>query len=310
MGLLRGVFLRAQRNRWLERQMRRRAFVRKAVSRFMPGERVSDALGAARQLSGVGLCSVLTQLGENVATHDEVRAVARHYGDVLEEITTARLPAQISVKPTHLGLDLDAGLCHDQVRRLAATAREHGNTVWIDMEGSAYTDRTLDLFRSVRSEFPNVGLCVQAYLYRTAADLDDVAALEPSIRLVKGAYQEPSSVAFPKKRDVDDNYLALAERLLSNERFRRGAGPAFGTHDMALIRRIADRAAGLGVARTAFEMQMLYGIRRGDQRSLAAEGFTVRVLISYGEAWFPWYMRRLAERPANVWFVMRSMVGG
>lgn len=290
--------------------MRRRAFARNAVSRFMPGETLADVLAAARELSEDGLSSVLTELGENAATADEVRAVTKHYEDVLQEVAAQRLPAQISVKLTHLGLDLDAALCHEQVRQLAAAARERGNTVWIDMEGSAYTDRTLDLFRGVRSEFPNVGVCVQAYLYRTAADLDRLADLEPSIRLVKGAYQEPASIAFPKKLDVDENYVTLAARLLEDERFRRAAGPAFGTHDMALIRRIADRAAALDVSRAAFEVQMLYGIRRNDQRALAREGFTVRVLVSYGEAWFPWYMRRLAERPANVWFVVRSMIGG
>lgn len=307
---MRTLFLRAQHSAWLERQMRRRAFARKAASRFMPGERLADALAAAEQLREIGLAAVLTELGENVATEAEVAAVRQDYEDILRGAAEARLPAQISVKLTHLGLDLSDTLCRDQVRRLAEVARRLGNVVWIDMEGSAYTDRTLDLFRRVRREHDNVGVCVQAYLYRTAQDLDRLADLAPAIRLVKGAYQEPASLAFPKKRDVDENYFALACRLLEDDRFRRGAGPAFGTHDLPLIRRITDHAQRHQVPRDAFEIQMLYGIRRADQRTLAQEGFTVRVLVSYGAAWFPWYMRRLAERPANVWFVIRSIFGG
>lgn len=307
---MRNVFLRAQESTWLERQMRRRAFARKAVSRFMPGESADDAVAAAGALARMGLSSVLTELGENVSTEADVTVVRQAYEDLLRRLAKSGLPGQVSVKLTHLGLDLSGAVCRDQVRRLADVAARLGNMVWIDMEGSVYTDRTLDIFRSVRREHDNVGVCVQAYLYRTADDLERLAALSPAIRLVKGAYQEPASIAFRNKRDVDANYLALARRLLEDPRFRSGVGPAFGTHDLPLLRRITTAAADLGVARDAFEIQMLYGIRRAEQQSLAGEGFTVRILISYGEAWFPWYMRRLAERPANVWFVVRSMFGG
>jgi proline dehydrogenase len=307
---MRSLFLHAQHNAWLERQMRRRAFARKAISRFMPGERADDALAAARELAAHGLRSVLTELGENVATEQEVTAVRQHYEDVLRRVAETRVPAHVSVKLTHLGLDVNDALCRDQVRRLADVAHRLSNVLWIDMEGSAYTDRTLDVFRSVRREFDSVGVCVQAYLYRTAEDLDRLAPLAPAIRLVKGAYQEPPSVAFPKKRDVDENYFQLARRLLDDQRFLERPGPAFGTHDLPLIRRVARAAEELGARRDAYEIQMLYGIRRNDQRALADEGFTVRILVSYGEGWFPWYMRRLAERPANVGFVIRSMLGG
>lgn len=309
MGLMRSLLLRASRSTWLERQMRSRPFARRAVRRFLPGETLADALAAARTLADHGLSSVLTQLGENVSTADEVRAVTRHYQEVLAETGARRLPAEISVKLTHLGLDLDGDLCREQVDALAESAARHGTSVWIDMESSAYVDRTLAIFRSLRERHANVGVCVQAYLYRTAQDLDDLAPLEPRIRLVKGAYQEAAAVAFPKKRDVDANYFALARRLLDDARFRAHPGPAFGTHDLPLVRRVAAHAAERGVSRDGFEVQMLYGVRSADQRALAAEGFAVRTLISYGDHWFPWYMRRLAERPANVWFVVRTMFG-
>lgn len=176
------------------------------------------------------------------------------------------------------------------------------------MEGSNYTDVTLDLYREARRGHPNVGVCLQAYLFRTQADLDGLLPLQPTIRLVKGAYSEPPAVAYPSKKDVDAQYLRLAWRLL-DARGSQTHPPGFGTHDMGLIRQIRDYAKAKGVADDAYEVQMLYGIGTRDQRRLAAEGARVRALISYGSAWFAWYMRRLAERPANMWFVVKSLVG-
>lgn len=290
--------------------MRHRRFAKQAVKRFLPGEELADGLAAAQALAKVPIRSVLTELGENVTSDDDARAVTRHYREMLDRIAALKLPAHVSIKLTHLGLDLGEALCREQLMNLAAKARAVGTVVWVDMEGSAYTDQTLDMFRAVRAQYDNVGVCVQAYLYRTADDLDRLAPLHPAIRLVKGAYQEPASIAYPKKGDVDASYLALAKRLLEDQRFLGGAGPGFGTHDVGLIRQLAAHAERIGVAKNDFELLMLYGIRRDDQVALAKEGYTVRVLISYGAAWFPWYMRRLAERPANVWFVVRSMVGG
>jgi proline dehydrogenase len=305
---MRRLLLWASRQRWLAEQMTRRAFARRAVRRFMPGEDVDAALAAAQVLRAKRLSTVLTQLGENITQLAEAERVAEHYRSVLSR-SPAGLDTQISVKLTQLGLDVSRAETVRHVRALARRAADAGTFVWIDMEDSSYTDATLDVYRQVRREHANVGVCLQAYLRRTAADLDALKAIDPSIRLVKGAYSEPAAVAFPSKREVDDAYFRLAQALLRSVVGRREARVGFGTHDMALIGRIQRAAGELAVSRDAFEVQMLYGIRRPDQDRLAAEGYHVRVLISYGAYWFPWYMRRLAERPANVWFVVRSLFG-
>ncbi len=305
MGIMRSAFLRASQSQWLSRQVRGRRFVRRAVSRFMPGEDVESALQAAQQFAQLHMPTVLTQLGENVADASEARAVTQHYTGVLNRIQALTLPAHVSVKPTQLGLDVSQDLCLEQLNALAAHAAGVGTFVSIDMEGSAYVDRTLDLYRKLRPVHPNVGVCLQAYLYRTPDDLASLLPLSPTIRLVKGAYKEPASIAFPRKHDVDERYFELAQQLLAAPRPPRPHG--FGTHDAKLIDRLCAHARASAIPNTAFEMQMLYGIRAGDQKRLAGAGYTMRVLISYGSYWFPWYMRRLAERPANVWFVVKSM---
>ena len=218
-----------------------------------------------------------------------------------------RSPAEISVKLTHLGLDVDRAACLADVQVLARTAADAGSFLWIDMEESRYVDATLALFRSVRSAHERVGVCLQAYLRRTPADLGALLPFAPAIRLVKGAYNEPATMAYPSKRDVDAAYLVLAERLLECVA-RREARAVFGTHDLALVKRVRERATTLQVAPGSYEVHMLYGIRSPEQRALARDRVPVRVLISYGTHWFPWYMRRLAERPANVWFVVRNLI--
>jgi proline dehydrogenase len=307
MSLGRTVLLRASRSTFLAAQLRRRAFVGRAVRRFMPGEELSAALGAAQRLAASGLGTVLTQLGENLTSRAEAEAVRDHYLGVVRDLAGRGLPTHISVKLTQLGLDVDRGACERALGALAAAATEGGSFLWIDMEDSDYTDVTLDVFRRARADHAGVGLCLQAYLRRTPGDLEALLPLAPAIRLVKGAYAEPADVAFPRKRDVDAAYLALGERLLEAAA-RGGARPVFGTHDVGLIARLRERAAALGLTRGAYEFHMLYGIRDAEQRRLAADRETVRVLISYGAAWFAWYMRRLAERPANVWFVLKNLV--
>ena len=303
---MRTALLRASQSQWLFHQVRGRRFVRRAVARFMPGEDLDSALQAAQQLVQRNMTTVLTQLGENVADANEARAVGGHYTEVLNRIQALKLPAHISVKPTQLGLDLSQDLCLAQLTALVAHAAKVGTFVSIDMEGSPYVDRTLELYRRLRPQHPNVGVCLQAYLYRTPDDLDGLSPLQPTIRLVKGAYNEPANVAFPKKRDVDQRYLELAQRLLAATP-RPPQPHGFGTHDVNLIERICTHARASGIPTSAFELQMLFGIRGADQVRLAQAGHAMRVLISYGSYWFPWYMRRLAERPANVWFVVRSM---
>ena len=330
MGLMRSVLLAGSESRWLRAQATRRAFVRRAVSRFMPGESLEEALGTAPDLAQDRIGLVLTRLGESVTDGAEADEVATHYLHALERIGPQRggvrggpkaPPAQmasadslrasedaeISVKPTQLGLDIDAARCLAHVRALAERAAALGNFVWIDMEQSRYVDATLELTRSVRARHANVGVCVQAYLFRTAQDLERLLPTGAGVRLVKGAYREPAGIAFPRKVDVDTNYLTLARRLLADDARKAGVRAVFGTHDTRLLRAIADSNAALGRAPGDAEFHLLYGIQRGEQKRLAHAGHRVRVLVSYGSYWFPWYMRRLAERPANVWFVARSL---
>jgi len=306
VNVLRNVLLAGSQSAWLRERARRYRFVRRSVTRFMPGERVEDAIDAARRLQTANITTILTQLGENLTHPEEAAAVTQHYLDVLERVHDARLDAQISIKPTQLGLDLHPEECYRNLQRLVDRAGELGNVVWIDMESSAYVEPTLALYRRVRASSENIGVALQAYLYRTAADLDALLPLDPAIRLVKGAYRELPDVAYPRKRDVDQNFYALATRMLGARTGLLG----IATHDAALIGRLQTFIHEHNVGPDAYEFEMLYGIQRGLQTRLAREGRRLRVLISYGEHWFPWYMRRLAERPANVWFVAKSLVSG
>jgi len=308
VGLMRSALLWGSRNKWLEDQFRRRRFAQRAVQRFMPGEDAEAALTAAEALKARGMPTILTELGENLTDLQAAGGVTRDYLALLERISQRKLDTQVSIKLTQLGLDLNRDAALENLLTIVGRAGEYGNFVWVDMEDSSYVDVTLELFRKARAERPNLGLCLQSYLYRTAADLESLIPLQPAIRLVKGAYNEPPSVAYPKKADVDSQYLSLAMRLLKGDA-RQGTPPlGFGTHDVRLIGLIRQHAEAIGLAQDGFEAQMLYGIRREEQERLVRSGMQVRVLISFGAAWFPWYMRRLAERPANVWFVMKTML--
>jgi proline dehydrogenase len=307
MGLMRNAFLAGSRSVWLRERAMRYRFVRRSVSRFMPGESLDEALEATRQLQEKGASSVLTQLGENIADKAEAEAVRRHYLEVLDQAAARGLDAQISVKLTQLGLDLDRKLCLGHLDALVERAEHHGSFVWIDMEGSAYVDATLDLYRQARASSKRVGVCLQAYLRRTPADLEALLPLRPALRLVKGAYQEPLERAFPRKSDVDEAYFTLATRALGGAGGEAAEILAIGTHDAHLVERLRATIAERALPRSAYEFEMLYGIQRALQSRLVAEGLPLRVLISYGAYWFPWYMRRLAERPANVWFVARNL---
>jgi proline dehydrogenase len=305
---MRTILLWMARNRWLKEHLPNLWFARRAVRRFMPGEQMEDALEAAEQFRPLGIALLFTHLGENLERAEQANAVADHYHDLLDKIMARGLEAEISVKPTQLGLDLDADATLGHLRGLAGHAAQAKGSLWLDMEGSAYTQATLDLYRQLKADHPAVGICLQAYLRRTPADVDELVPLRPQIRLVKGAYDEPAEIAFRKKEDVDAAFQSLCLAMLPHV----GSGAlrlGLGTHDTRLIERIAELARGAGVAIDAFEVQMLYGIRMDEQRRLAAEGYRVRDLIAYGDAWYAWYMRRLAERPANVWFAMRQMIG-
>jgi len=309
MSFARSLLLKASDSTWLRENGTRAPFVRRAVSRFMPGESFDDMVAAARGMASEGVTSVFTRLGENVKDLAEADGVARHYLEGIDRIAALQLACEPSIKLTQLGLDIDRELAYGHLRDLAARAHAAGNYLWIDMEQSHYVDVTLDLTRRLRGEFPRVGVCLQAYLYRTREDLVEVTGRGIGVRLVKGAYNEPAEVAFPKKSDVDANYYALAQVMLDAGTRASGARPVFGTHDIQLIDSIRRHAAATGVKPAEFEFHMLYGIQKATQLRLARDGASVRVLIAYGAYWFPWYMRRLAERPANVWFVVKSLFG-
>jgi len=305
---MRPLLLWMARNRLLKRWLPRIWFVRRAVRRFMPGETVEEALDAAEFFRPRGIGILFTQLGENLTQLSEAEAVAAHYHSLLDMIAARGMDAEISVKPTQLGLDLDRKAALGLLSGLADHAAQRNALLWLDMEGSSYTDATLELYRSLKEKHPNVGICLQAYLRRTPADVHALLPLKPAIRLVKGAYDEPASIAFRRKEEVDSAYQSLCVLMLPYA----AAGDlrlGMGTHDTKLIERVAAHADGVGVAKDAFEVEMLYGIRQKEQLRLASEGYRVLALIAYGEAWYAWYMRRLAERPANVFFALRQIFG-
>ena len=307
MALLKSALLTASQSGWLRERASHYGFVRRTASRFMPGETAADALAAAHQLHGHRIGSVFTYLGENITDTAEARRAADEYIEVLHQIRGYGLDAQVSVKLTQLGVDISSAQCYINLKRIIQCAGEN-NTVWIDMESSQYVDITLELYRRAQTAFPNVGICLQAYLYRTARDIAALMPLAPAIRLVKGAYKEAAGVAHPHKKDVDENYLTLARTLLGESSLRAGIRIAIATHDPVLIRRIQDMARAAGLTNDQYEFQMLYGIQRPELVRLVPVGHRARILIAYGAYWFPWLMRRLAERPANVWFVARNLL--
>jgi len=303
---LRKLFLALSHNAFLRRRLPGLPFMRRAVGRFMPGETADDALAAALVLRRDGIASEYTRLGENVTVMEEADAVAEHYLELYGRIRESGLDGEISVKLTQLGLDIDEAATLAHCRRLAACAAETGSHLWIDMEDSSYVDRTLAIYERVLADHPGTGVCLQAYLHRTAADVERLLPKKATIRVVKGAYDEPATVALRAKREVDANFLALAVTVARAT--PTGVRLGLGTHDTRLVEQVAEHAAAAGIGREAFEVQMLYGIRSGEQRRLAAAGYRVRTLIAYGDAWYPWYMRRLAERPANVLFALRALL--
>ncbi|MEA2622192.1 MAG: proline dehydrogenase [Chloroflexota bacterium] len=309
---MRTTLLWMARNGWLRDHLPRLPFARRAVRRFMPGEHVEDAVAAADRLDGQGFGVLFTRLGENITDRAQADEVAEHYHDVLErsrartEAAGSR-PIEISVKPTQLGLDIDEGLCVEHCEALARHAQEAGTWFWLDMEGSGYTEPTVALYERLKREHPRVGIALQAYLRRTASDVERLLPLEPCVRLVKGAYDEPAAVAYRKREEVDASY----ERLAGTLAVAAGQGRArlaLGTHDTELVARISATAEAAGVPRGATEVHMLYGIRQDELVRLAADGYACFSLVAYGEFWYAWYMRRLAERPANVVFALRQLL--
>ena len=306
MNPARDALLLAARNRWLSEHLPRYRFVRATVARFMPGERMEDGLDAATRLAEDGIPVTFTFLGEGVSSAADADEVALHYQRLLDLIGERGLDAEISVKPTHLGLDQDPEATVQRLRDLAARSAVLGKHLFLDMEAAPYVEPTLAIYRQLREEFENTGVCIQAYLHRTPQDVADLLAAGGSIRLVKGAYREPRQVAIHDHRRIRATFEKLALEFL---RWGKGGRLALASHDVELLTEIERRAAASGFGRDSFEIQMLYGIRVADQRRLAQEGYRIRVLISYGTHWFPWFMRRMAEHPGrNIWLAIRNLL--
>jgi proline dehydrogenase len=302
---VRAVLLWASQNAFLRTRLPRMGFVRRTVARFMPGEEMEDALAAAERLATQGLSITFTHLGENVTGLDQAAAAAAGYLALLDRIDGLRLDAEISVKVTHLGLDLDPDATLGHLSRLAQRSGQLGRHLWIDMEASSYVDATLDLYRRLLAEHRNAGICLQAYLRRTPADVASLLPLGPSIRLVKGAYREPADLALQRHAEIDEAYVRVASNLIESDEVAR---IAIATHDTALIRRVLGAAGRRGEGPERVEIQMLFGIRVADQHRLVRSGLPVRTLISYGPHWYPWFMRRMAEKPSNVWLALRNLL--
>ena len=302
---MRRLLLWCGRNPWLASHVPRWRFARRAVRRFLPGEGFDAALKAATDFKAQGVGALFTLLGENITDLEDANRVVAHYEEVLA--ASSGLQAEISVKPTQLGLDIDPAAAFANLERLARAAAKAKSFLWIDMEGSSYTERTVNLYRRMRTAHPDVGIALQAYLHRTVGDVVDLMALKPAIRLVKGAYAEPPTIAFAAKKEVDANYLALCVLMLPEVRDGR-LRLVLATHDTDLVAKVWRFGQALGMERKQLEVAMLYGIRTDEQLRLARDGFAVRDLIAYGDAWYAWYLRRLAERPANIWFVARQLL--
>jgi proline dehydrogenase len=279
------------------------ALSRRVARRFVAGESLDDAVEVARQVNDAMQLASLDLLGENVSDEAGARQAAENYLAIFERIEREKLDSNVSLKLTQLGIDLNENLCQELLEKIVARATAQQNFVRIDMEGSPYTERTVEMAKRVRAKYAAVGTVMQAYLYRTEKDVLDLISAGCRLRLCKGAYKEPPDIAFPKKSDVDANYVKLMKLLLPS-----GIYHGIATHDPAMIDATKDFAREKNISRERFEFQMLYGIRTDLQKQLVREGFRLRIYIPYGTDWFPYFMRRLAERPANLTFFLRNLL--
>lgn len=306
---MRAMLFKLSQNHTMQSAFSRYRFAQRAARRFIAGERLEEAISVIRGLNAKNILATLDHLGENTTNEREAIAAANEYLKILDAIAQTRVQSEISLKLTQMGLDISDVLCLENMRRILERARMHQNFVCIDMESSAYTDRTLTIYERLRRDgCDNVGIVIQSYLRRSERDIERLIQWGAKVRLCKGAYQELPSIAFPAKRDVDANYLKLLEKLFSPRAQEKGVYPAIATHDEKLIRWAIHYVEEHEIPRDRFEFQMLYGIRRDLQLKLAQEGYRVRVYVSYGTHWYPYFMRRLAERPANVLFLVKNLV--
>ena len=303
--LTRSILLYLSKNQGFKNFLSRFDSFHKVTRRFVAGEELPDGIDAVRELNRKGITASFDHLGESIKSEEETRGEVASYIRILDKIKEEGLNSNISVKLTQLGLEISQDLCYENVREIVEAARLHESFVRIDMEDSSKTSGTIEVFKRLRRDYNNTGIVIQSYLYRSEKDLQELFEMGARIRLCKGAYNEPASVAFPKKSDVDKNFIKLMQMLLAS-----GIYHGIATHDSKIIAETRRFSSARGISRDDFEFQMLYGIRRDLQESLISEGYRVRVYVPYGRYWYPYFMRRLAERPANVWFVMRNMVKG
>ena len=282
-------------------------FFKKLTTRFVAGENIDEVIPFIRQINSENATASFDHLNESVGSAAEAEQEVLEYLDILAKIDEQRIRSNVSIKLTQFGLGLDPELAYQNARRVVVEAERRGNFVRVDMEDSSVTQVTIDIFKRLRAEFGlnTVGIVLQSYLYRTLADAQELVKLPARIRICKGAYNEPPEVAFPEKKDVDANYIKVMQLLLSS-----GTYHGIATHDPKMIDATMEFASREGIGKEKYEFQMLYGIRRDLQHQLARDGFNVRIYVPYGKHWYPYFMRRLAERPANIWFVMKNLAKG
>ena len=299
---MRSFFLFLSRRKLLRKWMETTSLARRISTRFVAGETLDEALAVSRRINTEGITVTLDHLGESVTSLAEAAEARDVYLRTQAAIVESLVQGNVSLKLSQFGLDLSLPACRENVEKLVRRASEIGSFVRVDMESSEHTQKTLDLVHDLHAQYGAVGTVIQAYLYRSKADIETLNAKGIRVRLCKGAYLEPEAVAFPRKEDVDRNYVDLMKLLLDH-----GSYPAIATHDEKMIEATKSYAAERKIARDAFEFQMLYGIRRDLQRKLVEEGYRLRLYVPFGKAWYPYYMRRLAERPANVFFILRNL---
>jgi len=305
--MLRAFFIYLSKLHWMRSLILKLGFTRKASRRFVAGETAQAAIEVVRRLNRQNILATLDHLGEDVHTEADARNARDDYVHLLDLIHQSGVPSHVSLKLTQFGLDVSGDVCRELVASVIEKAAQVGTFVRIDMEDSSHTERTLAVYRDMRQKYANVGIVIQAYLYRTEGDIrglvnDSIA----TVRLCKGAYKEPASIAFPRKADVDANMVRLMQFMLGDKAQAHGAYLAMATHDVKMIEATKKFVAEHNISKDAFEFQMLYGIRRDLQQQLAAEGYRMRVYVPYGNEWYPYFMRRLAERPANIWFILSN----
>jgi len=291
----------SRQKKFAERITRIGVFKRMAY-RFVAGEGIDQAIEVANVLNKNNIKVTFDHLGENVSNEEQAKQAADEYIVILEEIKKNNCAANVSLKLTQMGMDIGHSFCLNNVERIVKKAKELNNFVRIDMESSNYTDLTLDIFKQLKQRYDNVGIVIQAYLFRSSKDIDEIIKIKGRVRLCKGAYMEPSTIAFKKKRDTDANFIELMKKLLMDSEYH-----AIATHDEKMIQATINFAKEKGIPKDKFEFQMLYGIRRERQLELANDGYNVRIYVPYGKEWYPYFMRRLGERPANLFFILRYL---